>query len=127
MTHKKLQTMVAQRLGIKGNGFSIVSSNRRGRPDIAGHISMIVMYVECKVGGDKLRPAQRATLLDVAKKGGIGIQLHERDWEVFDAYVTRIEDEVSKCLPCNLIGKPIPEELKVLDFKDTLNIQATTL
>jgi len=115
MTHNKLQKKVTELLTVRGNGFSMVSSNRRGRPDIAGHIGVISIFIECKVGKDTLRPAQRTTLLDINRKKGIGIQLHEKHWDIFEAYVKRIEDEIDKYLPCNLVGMPIPEELVVTD------------
>jgi len=121
MTHRKLQREIVKVMTVKGNGFNVVSSNRKGRPDIIGHIGMIALFIEVKVGRDVLRPAQRMTLLDINKKGGIGIVVHEKYFEdVFIPYVERIEREVAQCLPCNLIGKPIPEELTVADFENVL-------
>jgi len=123
MTHKQLQKEIVKVLTVRGNGFNIVSSNRKGRPDIIGHIAMIGLSIEVKVGRDVLRPAQRITLLDINKKGGIGIVVHEKHFEsVFIPYIERIEREVSQCMPCNLIGKPIPEELTVADFEDVLRL-----
>ena len=118
MTHNDLQKRVVGIMTRKGNGFNVVSSNRRGRPDILGHIGMIFLAVEVKRGKDRLRPAQRHTALDIVSKGGLAIVVHEKHLAVFEQYVATIVREVEAHSPCTYIGKPIPPELKVDDFKN---------
>ncbi len=124
MTHNELQKIVIAWLTRKGNGFSIVSSNRRGRPDIVGHIGALYIAVEVKRGRDKARPAQIVTANDSIEKGALSLVLHEEHLQEFVEYVMRIEEEVERCLPINVIGKPIPTnflppKLKVKDFSST--------
>ena len=90
MKHNALQKKITEILQEVGNGFSVVSSNKRGRPDILGHIGKIFIAVEVKVGKDTLRTAQRATLLDINRKGGIGIVVHEKHLHIFKAFVDSI-------------------------------------
>jgi hypothetical protein len=122
MTHKKLQKEVVKQLSVKGGGFNVVSSNRRGVPDIVGFVSMIMVSVECKVGRDTLRPAQRANLNNITDKGGIGLVVHEKHYELFVDYIQLIESQVASHMPCTYIGKPIPPELLADHPKDVLSV-----
>ncbi len=103
-------------LSIMGNGFSVVSSNRRGRPDIMGHIGLVGLFIEVKVKKDKLSPQQRATLCNINDKGGIGIVVHEKHLDVFKSYVDKIIYDIATHKPISIVGKPIPPELEVKPF-----------
>jgi len=129
MTHKKLQKEVTKLLvELSGDGYNVVSSNRRGRPDIVGYIFCIHISIEVKVGRDTLRPAQRATLLNECKKGAIGIVLHEKHLSVFEAYVRLIATQVlDGVTPALRVGKPIPDELMVKPFENVVSMGATVV
>lgn len=116
MTHNQLQRIVIEALEVQGNGFSVVRGNRRGIPDILGHIGGVFIGVEVKVKKDKLSPQQRVTLLNIKAKGGLGIVVHENYVNVFHEYVQRIKREVISNAPIYSIGKPTPKELEVDDF-----------
>jgi len=127
MTHSKLQKLVIQAMLVHGNGFNIVSSNKRGVPDVLGHIGKVFLAIEVKVKTDRLRPAQRATILAIVNRGGLGIVVHEKHYRVFLAYIERLVDEQKKCLPINTIGLPIPPELVTDPFDKVLSVTAELL
>jgi len=127
MKHNELQRVVLSALDVQGNGFSIVRSNKRGVPDIIGHIGIIFIAVEVKVGKDKLSNVQRAILLDINNQGAIGIVVHEKHLKVFHEYIQRIKRELTNGTLLNIIGKPIPKELLVEPFKDVYSTTVTEL
>ena len=127
MKHNELQKKVIANMNRGGNGFNIVSSNHRGRPDVVGHIGVVFLAVEVKVGKDKLSTTQRATLLRIVETGGLGIVVHEKHYKVFTAYTAKIKQDIANNAPIDTIGKPIPKELEVAPFKDVVNVEALSL
>jgi len=127
MTHNALQKLVVAYMTKYGNGFNVVSSNKRGRPDIIGHIMIVFLAVEVKVGRDVLRPAQRKNLLEINRKGGLGVVVHEKHFDIFTKYVDTIVLQINQGTPYNQIGRPIPPELEVKDFENVVSIGATAV
>ena len=112
LSHGNLQKMVLLMLRrVNGRGFNIVSSNRRGIPDIVAHVAGRHIGIECKVGYDKLSSFQIAVLNGLIDDGSIGIVLHSDYIDEFGVYIQTMYDNRHLGNEAFLAKHPIPSKL----------------
>ena len=111
--HNDLQKMVALKLqSLGGHAFNIVTSNRRGVPDIDGSICGIIsVTVEVKIKLDKTSNWQQKILWEKINAGGIGLVIHPDNLDIAWQYLEEVAERVKLDLPVSKIRGTIPPEL----------------